>query len=640
MAISANSDYGRRKVDEQLDVLESRLSTMYSKAGKEVTSDLNIFLAKYQKQDILKREQLQRQEITSDQYIDWRERQIFRSDLMRAKIEDLSKKMVNADKEAMAMVNGELPQAYATSYNWGGFRGEKTAQAAGFDYTTFDIVNADAVKTLAKEDPDLIPWKPMPDEDKDKAWNRRHIQDAIHQGIVQGDSMDKIAQRLLPVVHMDQNAAIRTARTAITSVENKGRKDATERVREAGIPMVEVWSCTHDSRTRDTHILLDGTEPNEQGLYGEGILSTLLRYPADPQGDPEEVYNCRCGLLSTIKGIDHTKDNELYEQFMSDNYEEDWEKVKEQRQEKEQAFREKKEIAEQKFGIREAESGKDSRSIIGLEPPQRPRQADYGGYTDEYIEARDAYRIEREEYERKIEEAKQAALDRTAFTTKEEVQNWAKDQNITIADPRVLDDVDIRAFNDVKPALEEMFERYPEVKEYYIELEDGSLFKTSFAMGIDDHCLMSANRGLNFSLNSFEDYSAALSYGLEGMAEGHFVKGDGTFETLVRHEYGHRTQDFLEASLSHKYHNMVTDWRKDFNTFEEKKASLDEYHKKRDAMDKELVALAKLKGASEYSQTNSLELFAEGFAEYTSGSQTEFGIAFGKYLEKWWEICT
>ena len=335
-------DYGRQKVDEQLKDLESRLSVMYAKTGKELTQDLDRFLTRYAGADTLKREQFERGEISESDYTNWRQRQIFRSDLMKAKIDDLSQKMANADKEAMSMVNGELPQAYATSYNWGGFRGETMAQAAGYDYTQFTIVNADAVRILAQENPDLIPWKPVPDNKKDKAWNKKHIQAAVQQGIVKGESMDKIAKRLLPIVNMDKNAAIRTARTAVTGVENKGRKDATERVREAGIPMVEVWSCTHDQRTRDTHILLDGTEPNEQGYYGEGILDTPIQYPADPSGDPEEIYNCRCGTLSMIKGIDHSKDQDLYEQFMSENYEEDWEKVKEKRSTKEQIFQSKK----------------------------------------------------------------------------------------------------------------------------------------------------------------------------------------------------------------------------------------------------------------------------------------------------------
>ncbi len=646
-----DADVGRVRVDNDLESLEKRITVSYGRAAKDITTDLDAFLAKFEAKDAKKREDVENGLLSEDDYIDWRKRQIFQSDAMKAKIDDLSQRMVNADKQAMAMVNNELPEIYATSYNFGGFRGEMYAKAAGFDYTQFTIINEDAVKTLMKEDPDLIPWKPDVDGRTDKAWNRKHIQNAVEQGIIKGEGMDKISRRLLPVVGMDKNAAIRTARTAVNGVENKGRMDATQRVVDAGIPMVMQWSCTHDSRTRYSHALMDG----EIISLGEEF-SNGLKYPADPDGDPAEVYNCRCAAIPTLEGIDHSKDDELYEQFMEDNYYEDWVKVKEDREEKEAQFADRKEKAKEWAGKQQEkalETGvaqdvapitetkqNDDRSILGLEPPQRPRQADYGGYTDEYLAARDAYHVEREEYEKKINEAKQAALDRTAFTTKEEVQTWANDMNIAIADPRVLDEVDIRAFNDVKPALEEMFERYPEVKEFYIEMEDGSLFKTSFEMGIDDHCLMSASRGLNFSLSNFEDYSNALNYGLQGMAEGVLCKGDGTFETLVRHEYGHRVQDFLQTSLRNKYHDNVTDWRKNFDTFEEKKASMDKYRNLRDEMDRELRALSKLGGASEYSHTNDLELFAEGFAEYSSGGQSEFGIAFGKYVEKWWNICT
>ena len=664
--IQASADHGRVLVDEQLQDLEARLTDLYARTSREAKKDLDSFLDKYYEKDKAKREQLKKGEITDEEYTDWRNRTIFRTEAMTAKVNDLTQQMLHADQTAMAMVKDELPEVYATAYNFGGFRGETYAQAAGFDYTQFTIVNRDAVRILATKDPDLIPWKAEVDEEKDVKWNRQHLQSAIQTGIVKGDSIPTISDRLMPVVNGDRVAAIRTARTAVTGVENKGRKDATDRVREAGIPMVEAWSCTHDTRTRDTHILLDGTLPNEQGMYGEGILlGKLLEYPADPNGDPEEVYNCRCAIVSTIKGIDHSKDDELYAAMMEAEYYDDWmgdkEKgitgVKEQRETKEAEFQKKAEgAAERVEARREArrqieemlnndsskESGKtkeDGRSILGLEHPQRPRQADYGGYTDEYLEARDKYHKERDEYEQKIEEAKQAALSRTAFETKEELIAWADEQGIKI-DPRVLEDVDIRAFNDVKPALEEMLERFPEVKEYIIELEDGTLFKTTFEFGIEDDCLMSATRGLCFSPSKFTDYSNALTYALEAMSEGFLSKGDGTFETLVRHEYGHRVQDFLQTMLRNKYHDADINWRSHYDTFEEMMTAREEYLEKRAAMDRELIELSKLNGVSEYSQTNSLELFAEGFAEYASGGTSEFGIAFGEYLEKWWEICT
>lgn len=374
MANTFPNDAGRKKVDEQLRKLEAHLSSVYKQAANECQKELDAYLSKFRIIDREKRDQLKAGLITKEEYKTWASRQIFHTRQMQAKVIDLSKKMVNADKEAMAMINKELPAVYATSYNWGGFRGEQFAQAAGFDYTQFTIVNKDAVRVLATEDPDLIPWKPMPDDKKDLAWNRQHIQQAIEQGIVQGDGIDMISKRLLPVVNMDETAARRTARTAVNSIENKGRKDATDRVRDAGIPMTEVWSCTHDSRTRDTHILLDGTKPNEDGYFGEGILDPyhLMQYPSDPNGEPKEVYNCRCRLNSYIEGIDHSKDAELYEKFMSENYEEDWETVKRDRQSKEMAFQTNKARAIEKQS-QKAQGNTASEPAVA-QPKAEPKQ--------------------------------------------------------------------------------------------------------------------------------------------------------------------------------------------------------------------------------------------------------------------------
>lgn len=360
-----DADAGRVIVDEQLEKLEARLTAIYGQASKEMQSDLNSFMERYKDQDEAQKAKVENGEITQKQYEDWKNRQIFRSNAMQAKIDDLAQRMVHADEQAMAMVNAQLPETYATSYNFGGYKGETYANEAGFDYTQFTIINQDAVKTLMKEDPDLIPWKPDVDVPEDEKWNRQKVQEAVLQGIVKGDSMDDVAKRLLPIVNMDKNAAIRTARTAVNGIENKGRKDATERVKEAGIPMVEKWSCTHDDRTRDTHILLDGTEPNKDGKFGEGILSTLIEYPGDPAGDPEEVYNCRCGLLSTIAGIDHTKDKDLYAQMMEKEYFEDWVKVKEDIDTKEKAFQSKKEGAADRVAERkEKQENKEEKQDV------------------------------------------------------------------------------------------------------------------------------------------------------------------------------------------------------------------------------------------------------------------------------------
>ena len=340
-----SADAGRVIVDNQLADLETDISKLYEKTGKEIQDELDSFLAKYKEADKKKQELVKEGKMSEEEYKDWRERQIFRSDAMQAKIDDLSNTMVNADKAAMRMVNGQLPETYATSYNFGIFRGETYANELNLDYTPFTLYNKNAVRILSTQDPDLIPWKPSINKKEDKAWNRSHIQDAVRQGILKGDSMDKIADRLMPVVGMDETAAIRTARTAVNGIENKARHDSADKLIEGGIPMVRTWICTHDSRTRDSHILLDGKHPDDNGYYENG-----LEYPGDPSGDPAEVYNCRCNELTTMEGIDHSKDKELYDQFMKENYFEDWQSMKEKQSKshKEEDFQANKAKAEKK----------------------------------------------------------------------------------------------------------------------------------------------------------------------------------------------------------------------------------------------------------------------------------------------------
>lgn len=128
---------------------------------------------------------------------------------------------------------------------------------------------------------------------------------------------------------MDRNSAIRNARTSMTAAENLGRTESANYIRSQGVPIEEVWSATHDDRTRETHLMLDGTKKDENGYYGAWLLKTPLRFPGDPQGDPEEVYNCRCRDSIVLQGIDHSHDSDLYAQFMRTNYPDDYENLQE-----------------------------------------------------------------------------------------------------------------------------------------------------------------------------------------------------------------------------------------------------------------------------------------------------------------------
>ena len=142
--------------------------------------------------------------------------------------------------------------------------------------------------------------------------------------------------------------------------------------------MDEVWSATYDDRTRASHLMLDGTKRDENGVFGADFLSTPLRYPADPNGDPEEIYNCRCRLNVVLAGIDHSQDDDLYEQFMKENYADSWQKMqenegyKEKERQKEDALARKERLLEQK-----AEKQAQEQSNVPLEVEQKTE-----GYKD------------------------------------------------------------------------------------------------------------------------------------------------------------------------------------------------------------------------------------------------------------------
>lgn len=138
-----------------------------------------------------------------------------------------------------------------------------------FNYTTYEIemgVNAntgfalysrETVEKLVKQNEISLPKRKV-DIPLDQQWNRKHLDSAILQGVLQGDSIPKISKRLQQVTDMDRKASIRNARTMMTGAQNGGRMSAYERAANLGIKIQKEWMATLDSRTRDSHQKMDG----------------------------------------------------------------------------------------------------------------------------------------------------------------------------------------------------------------------------------------------------------------------------------------------------------------------------------------------------------------------------------------------
>ena len=133
---------------------------------------------------------------------------------------------------------------------------------------------------------------------KDMRWNTKQLNSKLLAGILNGYSIPKLANSLIDVIGNNKASATRNARTMITQAECGGRQDSYKDLADKGVVQKKVWIATPDDRTRESHLMLDGEEVDIDEEFSNGLM-----FPADPSGEPEEVYNCRCSMRTHIIGF-------------------------------------------------------------------------------------------------------------------------------------------------------------------------------------------------------------------------------------------------------------------------------------------------------------------------------------------------
>lgn len=301
------NDLAYIETEEQIKRLERDIAALYRVALADMREKLDDYFKKFATKDKIWRESVKNGVKTESEYIQWRKSQMLVGKTFEKEVEMLSRDAVNADKIAMNIVKGYTPEAYAENYNYTTYSIEKGLQID----TSFTVYDKQTVERLIRENPKLLP-DPSPRgetaqmlrENKDLIWNKQHIQNAISQGVIQGESIPDISRRLASVVDMDKNAAIRNARTMMTGAQNGGRSDSYKRAAEMGIDLRIMWVATLDMRTRHSHRLLDGVTTEVGGKFPNG-----LKFPGDPNGRPEEIYNCRCTTIAQLAGFERDIQN-------------------------------------------------------------------------------------------------------------------------------------------------------------------------------------------------------------------------------------------------------------------------------------------------------------------------------------------
>lgn len=289
------ADTAHYLTDKELEKMERHLSAIYARAEKELTEKAEAYFKRFEELDAEKRALVEAGKLTEEEYQRWRRNKIMTGRHWTAMKEQVAQELLQANRTAQEYINGKLPSVYSLNYNSTG----EAIQGAVSGYS-FELVDASTVKNLATSDKTLLPYKYV-DGKKDVRWNTQKVNSEVLQGILQGESIPKIAKRLQNVTEMNRASAIRNARTTVTSAENKGRIDMLHDAADKGVITHKVWMAAIDARTREAHRLLDGQEREIDDPF-ESIDGDIM-FPGDPEASPEMVYNCRCTLTYKVVGF-------------------------------------------------------------------------------------------------------------------------------------------------------------------------------------------------------------------------------------------------------------------------------------------------------------------------------------------------
>ena len=350
------ADLGHLETDALIKDLEARVRREYSQATKELTAKLDDYFRRFEVKDEKWRIMVANGEKTVEEYQKWRIGQMMVGKRWEEMRDTIAEDLHNTNLISRGMLTGKMPDAYALNHNWTTYDIER----AGRVNTGYTLYSKATVERLLVEDPELLkppgvqmkktfadwdayinkdlgniedqikqirtayPQSNMPAgvqaqlnrlekekksfdklmaDGKDIRWQKGQIQSVTLQAVLQGESIPNMARRIANTMgEMNRKASVRYARTAMTSAQNGGRRDAYKRAQGLGIDLQQEWIATLDFRTRHAHRQLDGQirdidEPFQVDGYD-------LEFPGDPAAPGYLVYNCRCTTAAKVAGWD------------------------------------------------------------------------------------------------------------------------------------------------------------------------------------------------------------------------------------------------------------------------------------------------------------------------------------------------
>lgn len=261
------------KTDAKLNALEKHIKTVYTKAYKEMKDEATTLLAKI--------------ELNPEMPLSQKMALMSKYDRLNTLSTQLANTAYNANTMAQKMINNEMINIYELNYN-------ESAERLGFS-----LIDHTAIKKILKEEEN--PFN-MISSLYDKVGIRNQMKGELMQGLLKGESINKIARRFKNVSEKSLKDSIRIARTETTRVQNSAKMDIGKEGQRLGFEMWKRWVSTTDGRVREDHLAMNGVEvpQDEPFVLPDG---SKMMFPADMSmgADASQVVNCRCTMIEFIK---------------------------------------------------------------------------------------------------------------------------------------------------------------------------------------------------------------------------------------------------------------------------------------------------------------------------------------------------
>lgn len=306
------TDQGHKLTDERLADLEKRLHDEYEQAAKDLQKNLDKYMKKFATKDAIWKKSVEAGVRTQEEYDKWRVQAIAAGERWEKMKDRIVADQLHTNQIAREIIDREMPGIFELNANFALYQVEHDAQID----TGLTLYNREAVDRILRDDPEMLlpPGKKVSEQirqGKAERWERNKVQSVMTQGILQGESIPKLASRLASAVEdSDYKAAVRNARTMATNAQNAGRYDAYNRLENNGVELTLEWAATLDNRTRHEHRMMHGQRRNVGEPFE--VSGVKIMYPAQTgsfmsiENAPQElIWNCRCTILAYVKGYEH-----------------------------------------------------------------------------------------------------------------------------------------------------------------------------------------------------------------------------------------------------------------------------------------------------------------------------------------------